>query len=115
MGQATSNTTIDTLRTFAAPAVNAGLISKAELDSAFEILEQANRNEKPERLVTFKDAANQLGVSRRTVARMLHCEELRGKRLRQQHPQTMRIFQSSIDAILTPVTLSKEGCDEAVE
>jgi excisionase family DNA binding protein len=97
-----SNTTLDILRNFSAPAVSAGLINQAELDSAFELLSAATTESKRERLITFRDAAQQLGISTRTVARMLHCGELTGKRLRPQHSQTMRVFQSSVDAILSP-------------
>ena len=102
-----SNTTVDILRNFSAPAVSAGLINQAELDSAFKLLETATTEPKQERLITFRDVAQQLGISTRTVARMLHCGELTGKRLRPQHPQTMRVFQSSVDAILRPISNGK--------
>lgn len=99
--------TIDTLRGFAAPAVSAGVLNEAEVTTAFNILENSTCESKPERLVTFRSAADQLGISTRTVARMLHCGELIGKRLRPHHPQTMRIFQSSIDKILSHVDLAE--------
>ena len=102
MEQKPSPTTLDILRNFSAPAVSAGLINQAELDSAFELLSAATTEHKQDRLITFRDVAKQLGISTRTVARMLHCGELTGKRLRPQHPQTMRVFQSSVDAILSP-------------
>ena len=102
MTQGIARKTIDILRNFTAPAVSAGLINKAELDSAFELLEAAKTDKPQVRLITFRDAAKQLGISTRTVARMLHCGELSGKRLRPQHPQTMRVFQSSVDLILAP-------------
>ena len=104
-----SHTTVDILRNFAAPAVSAGLINQAELDSAFELLETATTEPKQDRLITFRDVAQQLGISTRTVARMLHCGELTGKRLRPQHPQTMRVFQSSVDAILAPTSQIEGG------
>ena len=48
-------------------------------------------------------------MSTRTVARMLVCEELSGKRLRAAHAQTMRIYQSSVDAVLAPDSVSLES------
>ena len=101
-------TTITILRTFSAPAVSAGLINQADLESAFKLLIAATTEPKQDRLITFRDVAQQLGISTRTVARMLHCGELKGKRLRPMHPQTMRVFQTSVDAILAPVVSGKE-------
>jgi excisionase family DNA binding protein len=103
-----SHTTIDILRNFSAPAVSAGLINQADLESALELLSAATTEPKQDRLITFRDAAKQLGISTRTVARMLHCGELKGKRLRPQHPQTMRVFQSSVYVILAPTINGKE-------
>jgi len=103
-----SHTTVDILRSFSVPAVTAGLINQADLESAFKLLSAATTEPKQERLITFRDAAQQLGISTRTIGRMLHCGELTGKRLRPHHPQTMRVFQSSVDAILTPVAAEKE-------
>ena len=93
--------TIDTLRTFAQPALVIGLLKKDDLDRALQALENihTSRAAENDRLVTFREAARQLGVSTRTVARMLHSGELRGKRLRPHHRNTMRILQSSIDQI----------------
>ena len=102
MNKAPSRKTIDILRTFAGPALAIGLLNKDDLDAALYLLETASSEPKCNRLITFRAAAAQLDVSTRTVARMLLCEELSGKRLRANHANTMRIYQSSVDAVLAP-------------
>jgi hypothetical protein len=101
-----NQTTPDTIRTFATPAVATGSLTQAELDAAIALLvEAANPTPlapKQDRLITFTAAAEQIGVSTKTINRMLYGGELLGKRLRPKYPQSMRIFQSSIDALLTP-------------
>ncbi|WP_308986144.1 hypothetical protein [Thalassobacterium sedimentorum] len=67
------------------------------------MLEDLIREPKQDRLITFTAAAKQLGVSTKTVSRMLESDELRGKRLRRHYPQSMRIFQSSVNEVLSPV------------
>jgi len=109
MKNAPTRETIDILRTFAGPALAIGLLDKADLDDALYILELAASGPTQDRLITFRAAAAQLGVSTRTVARMLVCEELSGKRLRAAHAQTMRIYQSSVDAVLAPDSVSLES------
>lgn len=52
-------------------------------------------------LTTFTKASDQLAVSTKAVSRMLNSGELVGKRLRHYYPQSMRIFQSSVDEVLS--------------
>lgn len=96
----------ETIRTFTAAAVATGLLTKVELDVAIaRLVESASSNPpapKQDRLNTFTAAGGQLGVCPRTVKRMFDDGELEGRRLRQGAPNTLRIYQSSIDAILTP-------------
>lgn len=95
----------ETIRTFTAPAVATGAITQAELDEALQLIEEvgrANTAAKPERLLTFKEAAERLGVCTKTVSRMIADGELQAKRLRSSNPRSTRVFQSSIDSILTP-------------
>jgi hypothetical protein len=92
---------IDILRTFAGPALAIGLLKKADLDDALLLLENASREPAQDRLITFTATAKQLEVSTKTVARMLESGELRGKRLRLHYAQSMRIFQSSVNEVLS--------------
>ena len=101
MNKRPTRETIDILRTFAGPALAIGLLDKADLDAALIILEGAGHEPKQDRLITFTAAAKQIGISTRTVARMLEDGELKGKRLRRHCANSMRIFQSSIDELLS--------------
>lgn len=107
--------TPETFSTFAAPAVATGSLTQAEFDAAIALLvEAANPNlpaPKQDRLITFTAAGEQLGVCSRTVHRMLTDGELEGRRLRQGKPNTQRIFQSSIDALLTPDSRKEMSSD----
>jgi excisionase family DNA binding protein len=94
--------TIDILRTFAGPALVTGLLEKADLDVALHLLEDLIREPKQDRLITFTTAARQIGVSTKTVARMVESGELKGKRLRRHYANSMRIFQSSVNQVLSP-------------
>lgn len=93
--------TIDTIRTFTTAAVATGAITQSELDDALALLNDAGEP-KRERLVTYRDAAEQLGLSTKTIKRMADSGELITKRLRAGCAKSVRVFQSSIDAILTP-------------
>jgi len=92
---------VDIIRTFTAPAVTTGAITQIELDKALALLKNSNESQ-PERLVTYTDAANQLGLSTKTIKRMADSGELITKRLRAGCAKSIRVFQSSIDSILTP-------------
>jgi hypothetical protein len=92
---------VDIIRTFTAPAVATGAITQIELDKALALLKDSNESQ-PERLVTYTDAANQLGLSTKTIKRMADSGELITKRLRAGCAKSIRVFQSSIDSILTP-------------
>jgi excisionase family DNA binding protein len=98
----TKKDTIKTIRTFTAPAVEMGAITQAELEAALQLIEEAQATAKAERLLTFREAAEQLGVCTKTIARMILSGELESKRLRRNNPRSARVFQSSVDAILTP-------------
>lgn len=76
---------------------------KDELDHALSILEQAGAETGHESLITFREAAKQLNVSARTIGRMLSSGELSGKLLRPNRRNTMRILQSSLDELLSPI------------
>jgi len=89
--------TSEIIRIFTRPAITVGVITEDDIEAFIERCTPS-----AEKLVTFKSAADQLEVSKRTIARMLEDEELTGKRLRAKHPSSMRIFQSSIDKILRP-------------
>jgi len=98
----------ETIRTFTAAAVATGLLTKVELDVAIaRLVESASSNPpalKRDRLITFTAAGKQLDVCARTVKRMLDDGELEGRRLRLGAANTMRVYESSIDAILTPAS-----------
>lgn len=99
-----------TIATFTAPAVGAGIITKAELDSALSLITEVKEEEaKRDRLLTYKDAAGQLGVSTKTIFRMIESGELVAKRLRKSNPRSTRVFQSSVDALLTPEPQIRTG------
>jgi excisionase family DNA binding protein len=93
---------LTTIRTFTAPAVATGAITQDELDKALELINAVQTESKPERLLTFREAADQLGVCTKTIARMIASGELESRRLRRNNPRSARVFQSSVDAILTP-------------
>ena len=103
MADETTPQITDIIRTFTAPAVATGAISQSDLDNALALLNDGGEP-KRERLVTYTDAANQLGLSTKTIKRMADSGELITKRLRAGCAKSIRVFQSSIDAILTPPT-----------
>ena len=106
MHQKLNQQTPETFSTFAAPAVATGSLTQAEFDAAIALLVEASNPNPPapkqDRLNTFTETGKQLGVCGRTAKRMFDDGELEGRRLRQGAPNTLRIYQSSIDAILTP-------------
>jgi len=100
MNNQLSRETIDTLRTFAIPALAIGILCKTQLDLAISTLELAVSESCKDRLISFREAAEAMGVSKRTISRMIQSGELQGRCLRSNCPQSMRVFQSSIDKLL---------------
>lgn len=88
------------IRTFSAPAVATGSLTQAQLDCAIERIIEGDGVQR-EKLITYKEAATQLGLSTKTVKRMVDSGELQAKRLRAKCFKSVRVFQSSVDAILT--------------
>jgi excisionase family DNA binding protein len=94
---------IEIIRTFAQPAVATGSLSQTDLNEALAELKKSSQKQLTrDRLITYKEAAEQLGVSTRTIARMIECDELAMKRVRASCIKSARVFQSSVDRILTP-------------
>jgi len=93
----------DIIRTFTAPAVATGAITQSDLDTALALLNDGGEP-KRDSLITYTEAARQLGLSTKTIKRMADSGELITKRLRAGCAKSIRVFQSSIDAILTPST-----------
>jgi excisionase family DNA binding protein len=89
------------IRTFTAAAVATGSITQAELDDAIDSITDS-ASVRRDSLITYREAASQLGVSTKTCKRMVDSGELQAKRLRAGCAKSIRVFQSSIDAILTP-------------
>jgi excisionase family DNA binding protein len=90
----------DIIRTFTAAAVATGSITQAELDEAINRISAGDTTR--DSLITYREAASQLGVSTKTVKRMADDGELQARRLRAGCAKSVRVFQSSVDAILTP-------------
>ncbi|MFT5622958.1 MAG: excisionase family DNA binding protein [Bacteroidia bacterium] len=93
----------DIIRTFTAPAVATGAITQSELDNAIALLNDGGEP-KRDSLITYTEAAQQLRLSTKTIKRMADSGELITKRLRAGCAKSIRVFQSSIDAILTPTS-----------
>jgi excisionase family DNA binding protein len=91
----------DIIRTFTAAAVATGSITQAELDDAIDSITDSG-SVRRDSLITYREAASQLGVSTKTVKRMADDGELQARRLRAGCAKSVRVFQSSVDAILTP-------------
>ena len=91
----------DIIRTFTAAAVATGAITQAELDAAIDSISKSDSVTR-DSLITYREAASQLGVSTKTVKRMADSGEILTKRLRAGCAKSVRVFQSSVDTILTP-------------
>ena len=90
----------ETIRIFMAPAVVVGEISQGDLDKFLSSV--IGDGTKRDSLITYREAAEQLGLSTKTVKRMVDSGALKSKRLRAECLKSIRVFQSSIDSILTP-------------
>ena len=90
----------DIIRTFSTPAVATGSLTQAQLDCAIESI--SGDGVQRDKLITYKQAAVQLSLSTKTIKRMVDSGELQAKRLRAGCAKSVRVFQSSVDAILTP-------------
>ena len=101
MARNTTTQVTDIIRTFTTPAVATGAITQGQLDNALALLSSENSCTR-DRLITYTEAANQLGLSTKTIKRMVDAGEIQSKRLRAGCVKSVRVFQSSIDAILTP-------------
>ncbi|CAA6693016.1 MULTISPECIES: helix-turn-helix domain-containing protein [unclassified Lentimonas] len=97
----TDTRTVDIIRTFTSAAVSTGALTQRELDEALDRLTKGEAAAR-DQLITYREAANQLGISTKTVKRMTDSGELQSRRLRVGCAKSVRIFQSSVDAILTP-------------
>lgn len=100
-----STATVDIVASVTRPMVQAGALHRTEQQAVVRILNKyvAGKNHQDAALTALKisEVSKMLGVSTKTILRMVKGGELQGRYLRPNSPKTLRIARSSVEALIT--------------
>lgn len=93
--------TVDRIRAFARPAVDAGSIPRDEFNAAIAALRAASGNTgtaPTHTLLTFGAAAARLACGPKTIGRLVRAGRLRSVKLAGNSPRSIRVVAADVDA-----------------